>query len=87
MYVFTPIAFQIFEEGGQDPTPYQSGFGIQTVNGVPKPVYRSFQLLHQLYDSAVLVDTQGTIDVAVTVDDASPGVNVLLVSEALLLGC
>ncbi len=28
----------IFEEGGQDPTPFHNGFGMMTSGGVPKPV-------------------------------------------------
>ena len=70
---------QIFEEQGQYSSPYQSGFGIQNVYGVPKPVYRSFQLLHQLHTDAVLVSTQGTVDVAVTLDTTSTSVKTLLV--------
>ncbi len=55
-------------------------FTMQTVNGVPKPVYRSFQLLHALYSQSVLISTNGNIDVAVTVDASSPAVAVLIVN-------
>lgn len=37
----------IFEEGGQQSTPFQEGFGLQTIHGVPKPAYRALQLFHQ----------------------------------------
>ncbi len=68
------------QEGGQSSGEYHQGFGIQTVDGVPKPVYRVYQLLHKLYNNAVLVATSGTVDAAVTVDTTSPGVSVLLVN-------
>ena len=32
-----------FEEGGVDPLPWHSKYGIQTMYGVKKPVYRAFQ--------------------------------------------
>ena len=37
----------IFEEFGQHVGPFHGGFGMQTVQGIEKPVYRAFQLLHQ----------------------------------------
>ena len=38
----------IFEEGPQRIGEFHNGFGLQTVHGIPKPVYRAFELLHQL---------------------------------------
>lgn len=38
----------IFEEGGQLPGEFHGGFGLQTVHGIPKATYRTFQLLHKL---------------------------------------
>jgi hypothetical protein len=38
----------IFEEGGQQPYEFGQAFGTRTFNGVPKPVYRSMQLLKRL---------------------------------------
>ncbi len=38
----------IFEESGQLPGAYHGGFGLQTYAGVAKPVYRLFQLFHDL---------------------------------------
>ena len=37
----------IFEEGGMPSQPFHGGFGLLTLHGVPKPVYRAFQLLHR----------------------------------------
>ncbi len=42
--------------------------------------YRSFQLVNSLYSTTALLSTQGTVDVAVTVDPASKSVNTLLVN-------
>lgn len=38
----------IFEEHPQHRGEFHGGFGLQTVHGIPKPVYRAFELLHQL---------------------------------------
>jgi len=35
----------IFEEGWMRATPFQNGYGLMTVNGVPKPSWRAFELL------------------------------------------
>lgn len=35
----------IFEEQWQKSSPFQNGFGLQTIHGVPKPAWRAFQLL------------------------------------------
>eukprot|EP00762_Andalucia_godoyi_P005587 ANDGO_00547.mRNA.1 Beta-xylosidase len=38
----------VFEEGGQESIPFDSdSFGMQTIHGVPKPIYRAFELLNQ----------------------------------------
>jgi len=37
----------IFEEGGFVSTPFHSGYGMKTVNNVPKPSWRAFEILHQ----------------------------------------
>jgi xylan 1,4-beta-xylosidase len=36
----------IFEEQGWIPTEFHNGFGMITINGVPKPAYRAMQLLN-----------------------------------------
>ncbi len=32
------------QEGGQASQEYTGNYGIQTIDGIPKPVYRSFQV-------------------------------------------
>jgi xylan 1,4-beta-xylosidase len=36
----------VFEEGSLIPTPFHGGFGLLTIQGIPKPSFRAFQLLH-----------------------------------------
>lgn len=38
----------IFEEIFFDSTPFHDGYGLLTVQGVPKPAYRAFQILHTM---------------------------------------
>ncbi|HWA88717.1 MAG TPA: hypothetical protein VG889_01695 [Rhizomicrobium sp.] len=38
----------IFEENYFPSVPFQGGFGLMNIHGVPKPAYRAFQLLHSL---------------------------------------
>ena len=45
----------IFDESGVDATPWHNGYGIQTVHGTPKPVYRAFQFLAGLSPNAAPV--------------------------------
>lgn len=33
--------------------PFHDGYGLLTVNGIPKPAYRAFQLLHRLGNSSI----------------------------------
>jgi len=68
----------VFEEGGFASVPYHAGYGMQTYNAIPKLVYRSFQLVNSLLSTAVLLQTSGTVDIAVTVDKSS--VVILLVN-------
>jgi xylan 1,4-beta-xylosidase len=37
----------IFEEWPFKSAPFQSGFGLQTIYGVPKPAFRAYELLHR----------------------------------------
>lgn len=37
----------IFEEQWMQSKPFQNGFGLQTIHGVPKPAWRAFQLLKE----------------------------------------
>lgn len=38
----------IFEENFFPAKPFQGGFGLMTIAGIPKPSYRAFELLHRL---------------------------------------
>lgn len=54
----------IFEEHGQMPGEFRGGFGLQTIHGIPKPVYRAFELLHRLGDERLpAVEEQGTVGI------------------------
>ncbi|HWD25782.1 MAG TPA: glycosyl hydrolase [Rhizomicrobium sp.] len=48
----------IFEENYFPSTPFQGGFGLQTIHGIAKPAHRAFQLLHGL--GTELIDVTGT---------------------------
>lgn len=40
----------VFEEQGVKKTPFYGGFGLVAENGIPKPAYDAFMLLHELGD-------------------------------------
>jgi len=50
----------VFEEGGFLSTPFHEGFGMMNVQGVPKPVYRAFELLHRTGTDRVSVSSPST---------------------------
>ena len=57
----------IFEENYFTSKPFHGGFGLLTIDGVPKPAYRAFELLHRLGDELLPVDrTHPTVDVWAT---------------------
>src|SRR6266498_2841165 len=45
----------IFEENYFPSVPFHGGFGLLNLHGIPKPVYRAFQLLHQLGEDQIEV--------------------------------
>ena len=47
----------IFAENYFPSLPFHGGFGLLNLHGIPKPVYRAFQLLHHL--GADRLDVQG----------------------------
>jgi xylan 1,4-beta-xylosidase len=54
----------IFEENYMPATAFQGGFGLLTLQGVPKPSFRAFELLHRLGNAALPVSgAHDTIDV------------------------
>lgn len=46
----------IFAENFMPAQPFEGGFGLLNINGVAKPVYRAFELLHRLGVRRLLVD-------------------------------
>ncbi len=46
----------IFEENYFPSCPFQGGFGLLNIHGIPKPTYRAFELLHHLGNELLLVD-------------------------------
>jgi xylan 1,4-beta-xylosidase len=71
----------IFEENYFPSIPFHGGFGLLNLHGVPKPVYRAFQLLHGLGRERLPVDgTHATVDTWVVRRDRS--ITVLLTNHA-----
>jgi xylan 1,4-beta-xylosidase len=78
----------IFEENYFPSAPFHGGFGLLSLHGVPKPVYRAFELLHDLGHEQLLVDgLHHTVDAfAVRHSGASSSVSsvtILLTNHAL----
>ena len=70
----------IFEENYLPSLPFHGGFGLLNLHGVPKPTYRTFELLHDLGDRQSLVDgLHETVDCSVIQKDSS--VTVLLTNH------
>src|SRR5262245_2479791 len=60
----------IFEEHALPSAPFHGGFGLMNLHGVPKPVYRAFQLLREIGTEQLLVDgLHETVDCAVIRSD------------------
>jgi xylan 1,4-beta-xylosidase len=47
----------VFEEQGVVKTPFYGGYGLVAENGIPKPAFNAFQLLHQLGDQRIHLDS------------------------------
>ena len=62
----------LFEESHLPSVPYHGGFGLLTLYGTPKPVYRAFELLRRLGEDmlAVVDGIHETMDARVFVDRA-----------------
>ncbi|HET9711679.1 MAG TPA: glycosyl hydrolase [Pyrinomonadaceae bacterium] len=62
----------IFEEHGLPSMPFHGGFGLLTLHGIPKPTYRTFELLHDLGEQQSLVDgLHETVDCSVVQKESS----------------
>ena len=71
----------IFAENYFPSVPYHGGFGLLNLQGIPKPTYRAFQLLHDLGTRQSLVDgLHDTVDCSVIQQNRS--VTVLLTNHA-----
>ena len=74
----------IFEENYFPSAPFHGGFGLLTLHGIAKPVYRAFELLHHLGDERLLVDgLHHTVDAFAVRDTHTSSVTVLLTNHAL----
>ena len=72
----------IFEENYMPATEFQGGFGLLTLQGVAKPSYRAFELLHRLgAEQLPVAGTHETVDVWVV--RGREAVTVLLTNHAL----
>lgn len=64
----------IFEENYFPSVPFHGGFGLLNLYGIPKPVYRAYQLLHELGNKQVPVDgAHATVDAWVVMDGNEAG--------------
>jgi xylan 1,4-beta-xylosidase len=73
----------IFNENYMPSVPYQGGFGLLNIHGVPKPVYRAFELLHRLGPSQLEVHgSQRTVSAWASRIDATH-VSLLVTNHAL----
>ncbi len=62
----------IFEEHYLPSTPFHGGFGLLTLHGIPKPSYRTFEILHDLGNEQSLVDgLHETVDCSLVQKDSS----------------
>lgn len=62
----------IFEEDYLPSTPFHGGFGLLTLQGIPKPTYRAFELFHALGEEQSLVDgLHETVDCSVIRKESS----------------
>jgi xylan 1,4-beta-xylosidase len=75
----------IFDENYFPSTPFQGGFGLLTLQGVAKPSYRAFELLHRLGTDLVMAmeDVHPTVDAWVVRQPHDRGVTVMLTNHAL----
>jgi xylan 1,4-beta-xylosidase len=51
----------VFEEQGVVKTPFYGGFGLIAEDGIPKPAFNAFAILHQLGDHRLKVDSDSAL--------------------------
>lgn len=76
----------IFEEDGFPVSAYSGGYGLLTIDGIPKAPYRAFELLHRLggemYEKRL---AEGTVDVYAFADESNATLQLLCVNHNSLL--
>lgn len=73
----------IFNENYMPSTPFQGGFGLLNIHGIPKPVYRAFELLYRLGTEQLVVDGLHDTVSAWVVRRDQESATVLLTNHAL----
>jgi xylan 1,4-beta-xylosidase len=51
----------VFEEQGVVKTPFYGGFGLVAANGIPKPAFNAFALLHKLGEERLQLDSNSAL--------------------------
>ena len=51
----------VFEEQGVVKTPFYGGFGLIAADGIPKPAFNAFKLLHQLGEERIALDSNSAL--------------------------
>src|SRR5437667_4923195 len=51
----------VFEEQGVVKTPFYGGFGLIAADGIPKPSYHAFRLLHKLGDRRITLNSESAL--------------------------
>lgn len=75
----------IYEELTQADNPFHGGFGLMTIHGIKKPLYRLLQILHGVGDRGIpltLVGAPATV-AAIAVVDRAGALDLLLCNHAL----
>jgi xylan 1,4-beta-xylosidase len=75
----------IYEELTQADNPFHGGFGLQTIHGIKKPLYRLLQIMHQVGNRRIPLTMTGAPATVggIAVADNHGGVDVLLYNHAL----
>ena len=75
----------IYEELTQADNPFHGGFGLQTIHGVKKPLYRLLQILHGVGDRRIPLNITGAPETVggIAVTDGKDAVDVLLYNHVL----
>ena len=51
----------VFEEQGVVKTPFYGGYGLIAEDGIPKPAFNAFKLLHKLGDERIQIDSDSAL--------------------------